>query len=90
MVWNTARRFLAQAADADDVFQATFLVLARQAKSLLKHPCLAGWLHETTCHLRSEQIAETHFFHCEDCGSPLFTLGFLVRCEVSLREACKM
>jgi RNA polymerase sigma factor (sigma-70 family) len=51
MIWNAARRFLPQAADADDVFQAAFLVLAREAKSLLKHPSLAGWLHETTCRL---------------------------------------
>jgi RNA polymerase sigma factor (sigma-70 family) len=51
MVWSAARRLLPQAPDADDVFQAAFLVLAREAKSLLKHPCLAGWLHETTCRL---------------------------------------
>jgi RNA polymerase sigma factor (sigma-70 family) len=51
MVWNAARRILTQAADADDVMQAVFLVLARDAKSLLKHPSLAGWLHETTCRL---------------------------------------
>ena len=28
MVWNAARRFVPQAADADDVFQAAFLVLS--------------------------------------------------------------
>jgi RNA polymerase sigma factor (sigma-70 family) len=51
MVWNAARRIVTQAADADDVLQAAFLLLARDAKSLLKHPSLAGWLHEAACRL---------------------------------------
>jgi RNA polymerase sigma factor (sigma-70 family) len=45
MVWNVARRVLADAHAAQDVMQATFLVLARKAASL-RHPiALASWLY---------------------------------------------
>jgi RNA polymerase sigma factor (sigma-70 family) len=45
MVLRVARRALPDWNDADDVFQATFIVLARQAASLRKRASLASWLH---------------------------------------------
>ena len=45
MVLATCRRILPNAADADDAFQATFLVLARQAGSIADPDRLAPWLH---------------------------------------------
>src|SRR5262249_46510385 len=39
------RRVLASAGDADDAFQATFLVLVRKARSIAKRDSVASWLH---------------------------------------------
>jgi RNA polymerase sigma factor (sigma-70 family) len=43
------RRFLADSADVDDAFQATFLVLLRKARSLRKRELVANWLYGVAC-----------------------------------------
>jgi RNA polymerase sigma factor (sigma-70 family) len=45
MVLGVGRRVLHNADDADDVLQATFLALARQAPSISRGAALAGWLY---------------------------------------------
>jgi HlyD family secretion protein len=45
MVNAVCRRLLKQQADADDAFQATFLILLRKAGSIAKRESLASWLH---------------------------------------------
>lgn len=48
MVLGTARRLVDNADDAEDVFQAVFLSLARLAKSIRHGRALSAWLHNTT------------------------------------------
>jgi RNA polymerase sigma factor (sigma-70 family) len=45
MVWNTCLRLLRHASDAEDAFQATFLVLARKAASITKRDSIGSWLY---------------------------------------------
>jgi len=47
LVWSACQRVLHHTDDADDAFQATFLVLARKARSLQWQESIAGWLYQT-------------------------------------------
>src|SRR5262245_38452890 len=45
MVWATCRRILRHQHDIEDAFQATFLALARTARSIHNNRSAGGWLH---------------------------------------------
>src|SRR4051794_14406185 len=50
MVWAVCRRMLPDPADADDAFQATFLVLARKGRSVVPRDRVGNWLYGVAYH----------------------------------------
>src|SRR5262245_53035772 len=56
MVWGVCRRVLRSHEDAEDAFQATFLVLVRKATSIVPREMVANWLygvaHQTALNAR--------------------------------------
>ncbi len=53
MVLRVCRMILRDAHDAEDAFQATFLVLARQSRSIRERGSAASWLHGVALSARS-------------------------------------
>jgi len=51
MVWRVARSVLRQPQDAEDAFQATFMILARKAAKLKRRHSVAGWLYQAAYQL---------------------------------------
>lgn len=58
MVLTVCRGILRDRDDADDAFQATFLVLARKARSLWIDDSLGGWLHRVASRIALQLRAD--------------------------------
>ena len=65
MVLNTCRRILGDVQEAEDAFQATFLILARRAGSVRWQASVGGWLHTVAQRLavRARKQAEQRRIH---------------------------
>ncbi len=59
MVLGICRHVLNQVQDAEDAFQATFLVLARKGASIRDRRVLSGWLHEVAYRIAIKLRAST-------------------------------
>src|SRR5262245_31660443 len=66
MVWRTCRRIARQPADAEDAFQATFLVLCRKAGAIGRREALAGWLHRVASRIAVKANARGVFRPLEE------------------------
>jgi RNA polymerase sigma factor (sigma-70 family) len=70
MVLNLCRRLLRQEQDAEDAFQATFLVLARKARSIGKRQACASWLHKVAYRVALAARAEAAARAARECPCP--------------------
>lgn len=60
LVYSAALRYTGNAADAQDVTQAVFIILTKKISSLRQRATLTGWLYETT-RFTARQLLRTRF-----------------------------
>ena len=71
MVLRLCRRVLGNVHDADDAFQATFLVLARKAGAIRRRHHLAAWLHGAAYRLALKARVASAQRHRSEVSTPV-------------------
>jgi RNA polymerase sigma factor (sigma-70 family) len=75
MVYRVCWRVLQQAEDAEDAFQATFLVLAQKLSTLKKHDSLASWLHGVAHRVAQDARKRTARRRAHEANASVSRLG---------------
>jgi RNA polymerase sigma factor (sigma-70 family) len=70
MVWGVCQRALGHRQDAEDAFQATFLLLARKAPSIVARQSVGGWLYVVACRVASEARTANARRRARECHLP--------------------
>lgn len=65
-VLGACRRILQNESDAEDAFQATFLVLIRKGNSLRPHDPIGAWLYGVACNVAKKSRADTERRRAKD------------------------
>ena len=73
MVLNVCRSVLHHEQDAEDAFQATFLVLVRKADSIRQPEAVAGWLYEVAHHV----AVKAQGYGCKGTRALMLAVGHL-------------
>jgi RNA polymerase sigma factor (sigma-70 family) len=87
MVLRLCRRLLPTSPDAEDVFQAAFLVLARKAGSLKKTGSVGPWLYGVAGRLAAKANVAAQSRRTRDAKAPVRSPAVEALDEMSAREA---
>lgn len=71
MVFGVCRRILGDVHAAEDAFQATFLVLAQKAPSLLRRSLVGNWLYGVAFRTAKRARADAARRHCQERQAPM-------------------